>query len=148
MAYILGLNSAYHESSVCLIKDGQIVAIAEEERFNKRKHAKPARVDNPTELPLQALYYCLERAGITLADVDYIGYSLNPKVRLDRNVQHQHHYKVTAGDFGTKEGEELFYQKNIEVESKVKEIGFKGKFLYLNHHDCHAASSYFVSEFD
>lgn len=148
MTYILGLNSAYHESSVCLIKDGQIVAIAEEERFNRKKHAKPARVDSSDELPLEALNYCLNKVGISFEEIDYVGYSLNPKVRLNRNTQHQHPYKVTSGDFGTREGEELFYQKNLQVESKVKELGFRGKFLYLNHHDCHAASSYFVSEFN
>ena len=148
MTYICGLNSAYHESSVCLIKDGQIIAIAEEERFNRKKHAKPARVDNPDELPLEALNYCLKKAGITFDEVDYVGYSLNPKVRLNRNIQHQHPYEVTPGDFGSKEGEELFYQKNIEVEQKVKELGFNGRFFYLNHHDCHAASSYFVSAFN
>lgn len=148
MTYILGVNSAYHESSVCLIKDGQMVAIAEEERFNRKKHAKSARVDNPDELPIKALQYCLEKVGITFEEVDYVGYSLNPEVRLRRNRQHQHPYKVTTGDFGTKEGEELFYHKNRGVEEKIQELGFKGKFFYLNHHDCHAASSYFVSEFD
>tara|TARA_Y100000310_G_scaffold305526_1_gene345756 strand:+ start:1342 stop:1821 length:480 start_codon:yes stop_codon:yes gene_type:complete len=148
MAYILGLNSAYHESSVCLIKDGKIVAIAEEERFNRKKHGKSAKTDNPDELPINALDYCLKKAGITLADVHYVGYSLNPKIRLQKNVDHQHPYKVTAEDFGTKEGEEVFYQKNKEVENKIKELGFNGRFLYLNHHDCHAASSYFVSEFE
>ncbi|MDP6845841.1 MAG: carbamoyltransferase C-terminal domain-containing protein [Candidatus Nanoarchaeia archaeon] len=147
MTYILGLNSAYHESSVCLIKDGEIVAIAEEERFNRKKHGKSARTDNPDELPVKALNYCLEKAGITLTDVHYVGYSLNPKVRLQKNANHKHPYKVTSEDFGTKEGEELFYQKNLEVENKVKELGFSGRFLYLNHHDCHAASSYIVSEF-
>jgi carbamoyltransferase len=148
MTYILGLNSAYHESSVCLIKDGELVAIAEEERFNRKKHGKSAGTDNPDELPVNALNYCLKKAGITLADVHYVGYSLNPKVRLQKNVDHEHPYEVTAGDFGTKEGEELFYQKNLEAENKVKILGFNGKFLYLNHHDCHAASSYFVSEFE
>ncbi len=148
MTYILGLNSAYHESSVCLIKDGEMVAIAEEERFNRKKHGKSTRVSNPDELPINALDYCLKKAGITLADVHYVGYSLNPKIRLDRNTKHQHPYDVTVDDFGSKEGEELFYQKNLEVENKVKDLGFNGRFLYLNHHDCHAASSYFVSEFD
>ncbi len=148
MTYILGVNSAYHESSVCLIKDGLMVAIAEEERFNRKKHAKSARVDNPDELPMKALEYCLGKAGITFDEVDNVGYSLNPEVRLRRNTQHQHPYKVTTGDFGTKEGEELFYDKNQKVEEKVQKLGFKGRFFYLNHHDCHAASSYFVSKFD
>lgn len=146
--YILGINSAYHESSVCLIKHGQIIAIAEEERFNRKKHGKSAIVENPNELPVNAIKYCLQKAGITMADVEHVGYSLNPKERLQRNIDHRHPYEVTVGDFGTKKGEELFYQKNLEVEANIRELGFTGKFRYLNHHDCHAASSYFVSEFD
>lgn len=98
-----------------------MVAIAEEDRFNRKKHAKPARVDNPDELPINALQYCLEKAGILLEEVDSVGYSLNPEVRLRRNTQHQHPYDVTRSDFGTKKGEEIFYQKNREVrESHAK----------------------------
>ena len=147
MTYIIGLNSVYHDSSVCLIKNGKIVSMAEEERFNRKKHGKSARVNNSDELPFNALNFCLEKGGINIADVDYIGYSLNPKVRLNRNTQHMHPYKLTPEDFGTKEGEDLFYQKNMDVKRKANNLGFEGKFLYLNHHDCHAASSYFVSEF-
>lgn len=146
--YILGLNCAYHESSVCLLKDGKLVAFAEEERFNRKKHAKQARVDNPNELPLNAISYCLKKAGIGFADVDYVGFSLNPKERLEKNICHQHPYTVVRGDFGTKEGETLFYEKTISAEERIRLLGFKGKFHYLNHHDCHAASSFFVSPFD
>ena len=148
MTYILGLNSAYHESSVCLIKNGEIIAVAEEERFNRKKHGKPARVDNPDELPINSINYCLNKVGISFNKIDYIGFSLNPKERFEKNTKHKHPYEVTPKDFGTKEGEEVFYQKNLQVEKEIRKLGFNGKFLYLNHHDCHAASSYFVSEFN
>src|SRR3989344_4588584 len=149
MSYILGLNSAYHDSSACLVEDGRVVAMAEQERFDKRiKHAKQARVGNPDELPEQAIEHCLEMAGITLSDIATIGYSLNPWIRVWKNIKHEHPYKVTPGDFGSKEGEELFYEKNLEVERKLRKRGFKGDFLYLDHHSCHAASSFFVSGFD
>jgi len=147
MVYILGINSAYHESSACLVEDGKIVAVAEEERFNRRKHAKPARVDNPDELPVNAIEYCLNQAGISLEEVGHMGYSLNPQVRFDRNTNHKHPYPVTQDDFGTVKGERLFYEKNLEVEKKLKGLGFKAEFHYLSHHDCHAASSYFVSQY-
>ena len=55
MRYILGINSAYHESSACLLKDGVIVGAVEEERLSRVKHAKKASVDNPDELPLRAI---------------------------------------------------------------------------------------------
>ena len=72
MTYILGINSVYHESSACIIKDGKMIAAAEEERFNRIKHAKEARVDNADELPLNAIDFCLKKAGITLADVQHV----------------------------------------------------------------------------
>ena len=53
--HILGVNTAYHESSACLLRDGEIVAIAEEERFNRFRHGKHSRVDNPDDLPEQAI---------------------------------------------------------------------------------------------
>jgi len=69
MTHVLGINSAYHESAACLLRDGLPVAFAEEERFNRRKHGKPARVDNADELPRQAIQFCLRQAGIELAEV-------------------------------------------------------------------------------
>lgn len=148
MTYILGINSAYHESSSCLVKDGKIVAVAEEERFNRIKHAKQARVDNPDELPQNSIDYCLSQAGISLGEVDHIGYSLNPQVRFAKNTQHEYPYPVTQDDFGTAKGEEEFHRKTTSVADKIKEKGFTGKFHYLSHHDCHAASSYFVSPYN
>ena len=53
MRYILGINSAYHESAACLVRDGVIVTAVEEERLNRIKHAKEARVDNPEQRPLR-----------------------------------------------------------------------------------------------
>lgn len=146
-AYVLGLNCAYHESSVCILKNGQLVAFIEEERLNRVKHAKPSRVDNADELPLLSIAYCLKQAKISFKDIAHVGYNFNPTNRLAKNLKHHHPYKVTPGDFGTKEGEELFYQKNLNVEKKIKELGFRGEFHYLNHHDCHAAGAYFSSGF-
>ena len=61
ISYILGINSVYHESSACLLKDGNIEAFAEEERFNRVKHAKPARIDNSDELPTNAIQLGADR---------------------------------------------------------------------------------------
>ena len=72
---ILGVNSAYHEPAAALILDGKLVASVAEERFNRYKHGKPARVDNTHELPFRSIEYCLEVAGARLADVDHIGFS-------------------------------------------------------------------------
>ncbi len=148
MTYILGINHAYHESSACLIKDGSIVAVAEEERFNRKKHAKPARIDNPDELPVNAINFCLERAGITLAEVDYIGSSFSPAKRL-RNKGFED--LVIEGDWGSHSGESLFYEKLQQVPQRLSEIygvDVKGKFHWIDHHTSHAGSAYFISPFE
>lgn len=148
MIYILGINSVYHESSACLVEDGKIVAVAEEERFNRKKHAKPARVDNPDELPINAINFCLERAGITLKDVDYIANSFSPAKRL-RNKEFNE--PVTEGDWGSVSGEDLFYQKLQQIPERLYDIygvDVSDKFHCVDHHTSHAGSAYFVSPFD
>ena len=147
--YILGVNCVYHESSACLIKDGQLIAAVEEERFNRIKHGKPANIDNSDELPLASINYCLEAGGLSsISEIDFIGYSFEPEDRLRKNIDHQHHYSIPAGDFGTEAGEKLFYQKNLEVEKKIRAMGFTGHYRYLDHHDCHAASAFYVSGYE
>lgn len=145
--YILGINSAYHESSACLIKDGDMVAAVEEERFTRKKHAKQAKVDNPDELPTNSINFCLNRAGITLSQVDYIGFSFNPKIRL-KNKEFEE--QTINGSWGTPEGEEKFYSKIMGVPlclSKLANEDISNKFIWIDHHSCHAASSFFVSPF-
>lgn len=146
---ILGINCAYHESCACLIQDGQPIAAVEEERYNRVKHGKPARVDNADELPEQAIAFCLASGGLTdIGQVDFIGYSFEPEDRLRKNLAHDHGYPIPAGDYGTEAGERLFYEKNLNVERKLRAQGFDGRFFYLDHHDCHAASAFYVSGYD
>ena len=61
--HILGINTAYHETSASILKDGKLVVAVEEERFNRIKHAKEARVDNPNEIPINSINYCLKEIG-------------------------------------------------------------------------------------
>jgi carbamoyltransferase len=143
---ILGINSAYHESSACLIQDGHLIAAVEEERFSRVKHGKPALVDNADQLPEQAIAFCLQSGGLTnLTEVDFIGYSFEPEDRLRKNCDHPHGYPLPEGDFGTLAGEERFYKSHLSVEQKIRAMGFQGRFLYLDHHACHAASAFYVS---
>ena len=146
--YILGINSAYHESSACLIDNGQLVIAIEEERLNRVKHAKPAQVDNPHILPLKSIQLCLETAGISFQDIDLIGYSFNPERRLlNKDVKED----CIDGDWGSESGEDLFYQKLQEVTqilSDFAEQDVSRKFKWLDHHLCHAASTYFVSPYE
>ncbi len=152
--YILGINCAYHESAACLTAGGRLLAAAEEERFNRTKHGKRALVDNAGQLPLQALSYCLEEAGLGAADgidlspVDHIGFSLLPHKRYQANVGHRHPYPIRDGDYGSEAGEACFRDRCLAVEGALRDLGFRGRLHFLDHHACHAASSFFLSPFD
>src|SRR5689334_19021756 len=78
--YTLGINAVYHDSSAVLVKDGVVIAAAEDERFTHVKHAKRAVPFSTWELPFHAIDYCLAEAGIELADVDHVAYSYDPSL--------------------------------------------------------------------
>ncbi len=146
--FILGVNSAYHESAACLIHEGRIVAAVEEERYNRVKHAKKSRVDTAHHLPWEAIGYCLERAGIGHDEVTQIGYSFDPEARRAQNRDLPDSARVPAGDFGSPDGEETFYKSNLEARRLLEERFPKARFHFIEHHLCHAASAYTVAPFE
>lgn len=134
--YVLGLNSVYHESASCLIKDGRLIAAAEEERFNRFKHGKLARGDNPDELPLRSLQYCLAEAGVSIEEVDYVGYSASPAA-----------FRQAMGE--SPNAMEMVFLAALErIPQKLAALGFQGKLIWVDHHMAHAASAYYVSPFN
>lgn len=80
--YTLGINAAYHDPAACLVRDGVVVAAAEEERFTRIKHGKRPVPFSAYELPFHAVDYCLRAAGIVLRDVHHVAYSFDPFIRL------------------------------------------------------------------
>ena len=87
--YILGINAAFHDSAACLIKDGKLIAAAEDERFTHFKHGKRPVPFSTWELPFHAINYCLEAADIHLNDVDHVAYSFDPYLLLgDKYMGH------------------------------------------------------------
>jgi carbamoyltransferase len=143
---ILGINCAYHESSVALVTDSGIVAAIEEERFNRVKHGKPSLIDNSDELPLGSLDCCLAMGGIALSQVDRIAFSFNPPKRLASNVGLAD--EVIDGSWGTAAGEAVFYEKLMGIPARFRELGFRGEFVFVDHCMSHAASAYLPSSFD
>src|SRR5215813_1723661 len=75
---ILGINAYHGDAAAAIIKDGKLIAAVEEERFNRFKHC--------AGFPTESIRYCLDTAGITLADVDHIGISRNPSAHLHKKV--------------------------------------------------------------
>ncbi len=140
--YVMGINAVFHESAACLLKDGAILVAAEEERFNRIKHGKKPREDNPDELPLNAIHYCLESTGIALEEVEYIGYSLNPQ-KMPSGPFHD----LFGEEWGGSAGLETFCRKIYQVADQLKAMGFKGECKWINHHTAHAASAFYASPF-
>jgi carbamoyltransferase len=139
---VLGINSVFHESSAALLVDGKVVAACEEERFNRVKHGKPARIDNPHELPEQAIRFCLDRAGLQPSDIDRVGYSFDPRLRRA---------EYSADWWPDGEMEVTFLECLDEVAGATDRIlGRKrGRALkFVPHHLAHAASAYYPSGFD
>src|SRR5213593_2913301 len=79
MSYILGISAFYHDSAACLIRDGEIVAAAQEELFTRRKH--------DASFPSHAVHYCLREYGLSLADLRYIVFYDKPLVKFERLLE-------------------------------------------------------------
>lgn len=82
--YTLGINAAFHDSSASLVKDGEILAAAEEERFTRIKHGKRPIPFSTYELPFHAIDFCLKAAGINMKEVDHVAYSFDPYTMLGK----------------------------------------------------------------
>jgi carbamoyltransferase len=82
--YTLGINAAFHDPAACLVRDGRVLAAAEEERFTHVKHGKRPVPFSTWELPFHAIDFCLKEAGIRLGDVDHVAYSFDPYLLLGR----------------------------------------------------------------
>jgi carbamoyltransferase len=144
---VLGISAYYHDSAAALVRDGEIVAAAQEERFTRRKH--------DSSFPVRAVEYCLAEDGITLDDVDHIVFYDKPFVKFERLLETY----LAFAPRGLKSfqmavplwiREKLFQKKLLNDElksfSKTNDIG--DKLLFTEHHLSHAASAFFPSPFE
>lgn len=142
--YILGLNCNMHQSAVALIKDGQLIAAVEEERFTRKKYDKA--------FPHQAIQYCLNTAGITMADVDHIGFFWQPWRGLTTRLWWIIRYfprSLATFRSNKKAGDSPFVViRHFMMPFRFRQLGFRGKFHFLEHHLTHAASAFFVSPYE
>ena len=137
--YVLGLSCFYHDSSAALLKDGVIVAAAEEERFTRKKH------DN--SFPINAIKYCLKNQNISINDIDYIGFYEKPFLKFERVLsQHIDMFPRSLKTFISSVPSWL--NEKLRVTRIVqKKLKYKKNILFIDHHMAHAASSFLVSPF-
>jgi carbamoyltransferase len=148
MSAILGVNAAYHESAAALVVDGQLVAACEEERFNRIKHGKAARVDTADALPVEAIAACLEIGGIRPRDLAGVALSFAPALRAARFTVDP---LSIDGDWGSRGGEDRFAAGLAATPAAVRATlgpSFRGQVVAVPHHLAHAASAFFPSGFD
>jgi len=137
---VLGISCHYHDSAACLMTDGELVAAAQEERFNREKHC--------SDFPLQAINYCIEAGGITFDDIDHVVFYEKPYLKLARVVtEHVRAYPRSFRHFVRSMPDWLGDRLAIPLLLQ-NELGYEGSVLFVKHHMSHAASSFLVSPFE
>ena len=137
--YILGISAFYHDSAACIVKDGQIIASAQEERFTRKKH-------DPV-FPAQAISFCLSHAGIQSSDLDFVSFYEKPFLKFERLLETY----LAFAPIGIKsflKAMPLWINKKIWIRELIKnELNYTGKIIFPEHHESHAASAFFPSPF-
>jgi carbamoyltransferase len=137
---ILGISCFYHDSAACLVRDGNILAAAQEERFSRKKH--------DPRFPTNAIKYCLEEGGLGAGDLDYVVYYDKPFLTFERLLMTY----LTVAPRGLRswlEAMPLWLGQKLHIPKVIKrETGYERDVLYTEHHEAHAASAFYPSPFD
>ncbi|MBA3240935.1 MAG: carbamoyltransferase, partial [Acidobacteria bacterium] len=124
----------------CLVRDGEVVAAAQEERFTRIKHDH--------RFPSSAVEFCLRRAGITPAELDYVAFYDKPLLKFERLLETYIDY-APKGLRSFLMAMPLWLKEKLWIREQVsKEAGFRGQVLFTEHHESHAASAFFPSPFE
>jgi len=139
--YILGISCYYHDSAAVLLKDGEIVFAAQEERFTRKKQ--------DDSLPMHAIQHALDREGITIADIDVIGFYEKPLLKFFDRLLYTYFKVWPWGLFSYQKAMQEWMTKKLWIPQNIqKELKYKGDVLYIPHHESHAASTFYCSGFE
>ncbi|RPI03858.1 MAG: hypothetical protein EHM72_00235 [Calditrichaeota bacterium] len=136
---ILGISCFYHDSAACIVRDGEIAAAAQEERFSRIKHDQ--------SFPRLAIQACLRQAQITIDQVDVIAFYDKPFIKFERILETYLSY-APSGLSSFLLSLPLWLKKKLWIPDLIrKESGFDGDLVFPEHHESHAASAFFPSPF-
>ncbi|MFL6515169.1 MAG: carbamoyltransferase [Chthoniobacterales bacterium] len=141
MTAILGVSAFYHDSAAALIRDGEIIAAAQEERFSRRKH--------DPRFPRLAIDYCLRAAGLKPADLNAVAFYEKPMVKFERLLETYLAY-APDGFASFREALPLWADLKLSLPEKIHDqLGpaFKGQLYFTDHHESHGGSAFFPSPF-
>ncbi len=140
---VLGIGGYSHDSAAALLVDGEVVAAVAEERLSREKHVGG--------VPTLAVDWCLETAGLSMADIDHVGCYMRPGLRLGKRIP----YRLTRAmikfplySLGFAGYEVLHNAQYMYGMKQLLEKGSKTQLHWMEHHPAHAASAYLVSPFD
>ncbi|MCX5644803.1 MAG: carbamoyltransferase [Phycisphaerae bacterium] len=139
---ILGISAFYHDSAAALVRDGEIVAAAQEERFTRVKH--------DSRFPSHAVEYCLEAAGLTAANLDYVVFYEKPLLKFERLLETYLAY-APRGFRQFLAGMPIWLRQKLHLPremDKALQGAYKGRYIFTEHHESHAASAFFPSPFE
>lgn len=138
--YVLGIIChGQHEAAAALLADGKVIAAAEEERFS--------RIKFDSSFPKQAIQYCLDYAGIKSSQLSAVGFGFDPRRKLAEKAAHILKFLPESMTLVKTRGK-LLDRMNRIVEQVREELDYTGPVLRLNHHLCHAASTFYASPFE
>ena len=138
--FVLGISAFYHDSAACLLRNGEIVAAGQEERFSRKK--------GDSSFPRGAVSYCLESAGIKIGDVQHVGFYDKPLLKFERILET--YLGISPRGFRSfLMAGPLWIKDKLYIDRQLRdELGFNGQILYSEHHESHAASAFFPSPFE
>lgn len=138
--YILGISAFYHDSAACVVKDGEIIAAAQEERFTRKKH--------DFSFPTHAIKYCLKEADITSNDLAFVGFYDKPILKFERIL----FTYLSYAPFGLRsflKAMPLWLKQKLFIKYQIQEeLDFSGEIIFTEHHESHAASAFYPSPFN
>ena len=137
---ILGISCYYHDAAACLLVDGEVIAAASEERFT--------RIKQDSEFPVNAIRFCLERGGLTEADLDFVAFYDKPFLKFERILE-TYIAGAPAGLPSFLKAVPLWLKKKLFIPKLIEDelTGFKGQMLFPEHHESHAASAFYPSPY-
>ena len=138
--HILGVSCHYHDAAACVVKDGKVIAAAEEERFTRKKHDH--------SFPENAIRYCLKETGITGQQLDYVGFYEKPVLKFTRMLEtHIDTFPKSIVQFTR--AVPTWLTEKLRIPSLIKsKTGYKGDIIFIKHHMSHAASAFLPSPFE
>jgi carbamoyltransferase len=140
MATILGISAYYHDAAACLVRDGEIVAAAQEERFSRKRH--------DAGFPAHAVAYCLAEGRLALADLDYVAFYDKPLLKFERLLE-QYLGVAPRGLAQFVAAMPVWLREKLFTRRLILDRldGFAGEVLFAEHHESHAASAFYPSPF-